>query len=93
MRIVIHLGDYDPDDEEIVHHAHCVENPEAAADDRAVLHGFDTEWYPGGGNIHLVDGSQFDEVAELLSGAVQIEAADGGLERIQNASLVSVQTY
>lgn len=88
MRIVIHLNDYEPEDDDIVHDRHCVDNPEEAADDRAVLPGVDTEWYPGGGNIHLLD-ARVTEVSEMMDGTVLVRLGDDE-NRIENAELVTV---
>lgn len=89
MRAIIHLNDYDPPDDEIVHDAHCVENPDAAVDDRAVVNGVYTEWYPGGGNIHVTD-DRVTQAAEVMDGRVFIEIDTHELSWVGNAELVTV---
>lgn len=92
MRAVIHLNDYDPSDEQIVHRVHCAHNPQSAADDRAVIDGVYVEWYPGGGNIHVTD-DRVEEVAEMVDGRVMVVLEDSTPPHhyVENAGLVSVR--
>ena len=89
MRIVIHLDNYDSSPEAIEHEAQSVSNPESAGDDRAVIYGIEVEWYPGGGNIHVID-PRIKGVAEMMDGRVQIERMDGTTRSVRNASLSTV---
>lgn len=58
-RIVVHLRDYDPEEGDV--------------DNRADLD-IDTEWYRGGGNIHILE--EVQQVYETTGGDVIIEPTD-----------------
>jgi hypothetical protein len=89
VRIVIHLANYDDSPAAIEHEVHSVRNPESAGDDRAVIDGIDVEWYPGGGNVHVVD-ARIEQVAEMVDGRVLIARADGTERSVPDASLSTV---
>jgi hypothetical protein len=89
MHAVVHLNNYDPHPDSIVADDHRVVNPSEAADHRAVQDTLEVEWYPGGGNIHIVD-SDVTEVSELANGAVLVRREDQPSPRIPNAELTTV---
>ena len=89
MRAVIHLHDYDPDPEDIVHDQHQVVNPPVAADSRAVIDGVYVEWYPGGGNIHITD-DRTQQVADASDRSVLVDMESGVIHRVPNATLAAV---
>lgn len=73
MRVVIHLENAEPDNDEY-------EPPE--------LPGIESEYYRGGGNIHVTDES-VEQIADTVAGNVIIWK-DENKYGIQNASVSSV---
>lgn len=88
MRAIVQLQDYDPEDPPRM-------NAEMMPwDDRANLPGIETEWYPGSGNVHIID-DKVVQVADMVSGDVLVEAPERienerGVRKIENATLVTV---
>lgn len=87
MRAVIHLHDFDPD---------CIDpedyDPDGPpADERAVIPEIETEWYHGGGNIHVVD-PDVEQIADTVAGHVIIDhpAFAPDVHEIRNATLATV---
>ena len=88
MRAIIQLNDYNPEDGE-PDADHGSYDPHH--DPRSVVNEIETEWYHGGGNIHVTD-PRVTQVAELRDGSVAVMVEEAGTPpvTIDNADLVTV---
>lgn len=83
MRAVVQLNDYDPEDGQTEDEPYDPHH-----DPRSVMNGVETEWYAGGGNLHIIDPA-VEQVAETIAGNVIIDHEDG-MREVENAGLVTV---